>query len=127
MWTALVEQGLVGSWVDHWTATAKAFCAHFARDPEASETDGALIALLCLEAEQPPAPVPGLRVLKRLSPVTLDHLEEWWTGFQDQLAPATQDDFKSFFVPNAAGAAYLPMVEWVRNAEHKMRQHGLLK
>ena len=42
-------------------------------------------------------------------------------------APATQDDFKSLFVPNAAGAAYLPMVEWVRDAEHKMRQHGLLK
>ena len=97
------------------------------RDPEASETDGALIALLCLEAEQPPEPVPGLRVLKRLSPVTLDHLEEWWMGFQDHLAPATQDDFKSLFVPNAAGAAYLPMVEWVRDAEHKMRQHGLLK
>lgn len=131
-WTALVEQGLVGSWVDYWTATSNAFRAHFAANPEASDTDGALIALLCVESdpavEQPPvAPVAGLRVLKPLSPVNLEHFEEWWTGFQDQLAPATQDDFRSCFAPDAAGVAHLPMVEWVRNAEHKMRQHGLLK
>jgi hypothetical protein len=127
MWTALVEQGLVKSWIEYWTATSSAFRAQFAGNPEASDTDGALIALLCMETDQPPAAVDGLRVLKRLTPVTLDHLEEWWTGFQDHLAPATQDDFKACFVPDAAGVANLPMAEWVRNAENKMRQHGLLK